>query len=126
MTDKPHVVNNIYSLILITCAVLGFALRYFEVGDIQFTALIPAVFGLILLPMSKGIKNDNKVIAHVAVVLVLIVLIMIGKMFVSSLNADVIVWRKAVLFGVITFSSIWAMKQYVAGFIAKKKAKNNQ
>ena len=126
MSDKPHVVNNIYSLILIACAVLGFALRYFQEGDMQFTALIPAIFGLILLPMSRGIKNENKVIAHVAVVLVLLILIMIGKMWISSLTADVIVWRKAVLFGVITLSSVWAMQQYVAGFIAKKKAKNNQ
>lgn len=126
MSDKPHVVNNIFSVILITCALLGFALRFFQEGDMQFTALIPAIFGLILLPMSKGIKNENKIIAHVAVVLVLIILIMIGKMWISSLTADVIVWRKAVLFGVITISAIWAMQQYVEGFIAKKKAKNNQ
>lgn len=125
MSNKPHIVNNIYSLILITCALVGFGLRFWQEGDMQFTALIPAAFGLILLPMSKGIKNENKVIAHVAVVLVLVILIMIGKMFISSLTADLIVWRKAVLFGIITFSSIWALKQYIMGFIAKKKAKNN-
>jgi protein-S-isoprenylcysteine O-methyltransferase Ste14 len=126
MSDKPHVVNNIYSIILIACALLGFGLRYLQVGDVQYTALTPAVIGLILLPMSKGIKNENKVIAHVAVVLVLVVMIMLGKMFISSLIADVIVWRKAVLFGIMTGSSVWAMKQYVKGFIAKKKARNNQ
>lgn len=124
MSDRPHVVNRIYSFLLIACAVLGFLLRYLSEGDLQYTALIPAGFGIILLPMSGGIKKENKVIAHVAVVLTLLIAVLIGKMWISAITADLLVWRKVILFGIITLSSVWALVNYVQGFIAKKKNKS--
>lgn len=123
MSDNPALVNRIYSFILIACALVGFLLRYLAEGDLQYTALIPGAFGIILLPMGKGIKNENPIIAHIAVLLVLVVAIMMAKMSVGALTAEVLVLRKVVLFAVMFLASVWALTQYVKGFIAKKKAK---
>ena len=38
------------------------------------TALIPVLFGVLLLVLTNSIRNHNKVIAHIAVVLTIIVL----------------------------------------------------
>jgi uncharacterized membrane protein (UPF0136 family) len=46
---------------------------YFEV--VSPTALIPVIFGVILLLCTNGLKKQNKLIAHIAVLLTLIILI---------------------------------------------------
>ena len=61
--------NIINSVVLISIGVWG----YFEVSSL--TALIPVVFGVILLLCSRGVKNKNKLIAHIAVLLTLIILL---------------------------------------------------
>ena len=38
------------------------------------TALIPIIFGVAIAIMNPGIKKDNKIIAHIAVLLTLIIL----------------------------------------------------
>tara|TARA_B100000989_G_scaffold189863_1_gene142983 strand:+ start:448 stop:786 length:339 start_codon:yes stop_codon:yes gene_type:complete len=60
--------NLINSISLIVLGIWG----YIEVSSV--TALIPTVFGAILLACSGGIKNQNKIIAHVAVLLTLLIL----------------------------------------------------
>ncbi len=41
----------------------------------SLTALIPASFGVLLLLMSPGVKSENKIISHIAVVLTLVILV---------------------------------------------------
>tara|TARA_B100000989_G_scaffold241568_1_gene188449 strand:+ start:488 stop:826 length:339 start_codon:yes stop_codon:yes gene_type:complete len=60
--------NLINSISLIVLGIWG----YIEVSSV--TALIPTAFGAILLACSGGIKNQNKIIAHVAVLLTLLIL----------------------------------------------------
>ena len=64
-----HKANIINSVALISIGVWS----YLEV--LSLTALIPVVFGFILLLCSKGVKNKNKLIAHIAVLLTLIILL---------------------------------------------------
>ena len=68
------VMNLINALVLIAMG----SWAYFEIGSP--TALIPVGFGIILLLCYKGVKNENKIIAHVAVLLTLVILISLAGM----------------------------------------------
>jgi len=63
---KAYAASRINSVILIVIGVWGY------VESNSPTSLIPFVIGLILLILNKGIKNQNKVIAHLAVLLTLL------------------------------------------------------
>ena len=68
---KPHIISLINAVILILISSWG----YFSSETPSITALIPASIGLIILLLHKGLKNENKTIAHIVVLLTLIVLI---------------------------------------------------
>ena len=61
--------NLINSISLIFIGLWG----YFEV--VSPTALIPVIFGVILLLCTNGLKKQNKLIAHIAVLLTLVILV---------------------------------------------------
>ncbi len=116
----PHIVNICYSLLHIGLGLFGFLGRYMERGDFQYTALIPSALGLLLLSMTGGIKNDNKLIAHLIVVLTLLWGGMITYvLFKNGLASN----RVSIIFLTIALSSFVAMAIYVKGFIDKKKQK---
>lgn len=66
-----HRASLINAITLIFCAIWGFWATDFK----SLTALIPAVFGLGLLACSSGVRNENKIIAHVAVLITLVMLV---------------------------------------------------
>ncbi|HKK10138.1 MAG TPA: hypothetical protein VJ939_04840 [Bacteroidales bacterium] len=116
---KPHKVNVYYSLFLIALALFGFFARYLGEGDMQFTALIPAVFGIILLPMTGGIKRDNRLIGHIsALVLVIVLFGMIGMFF---RDGGISLERKSVIFQLVTLSTIYYLFIQVRYFIRRRK-----
>ena len=117
----PHKINFGYALLLIALGLFGFMARYLEIGDIQITSLIPAFFGIILLPMTNGIKAENTTIAHIAVVLTLILGVMITFMFFKNLTSEFVGSRKFYIFLISGLASFIALGIYVAGFIHKKK-----
>ena len=47
---------------------------YFESESKAITALIPVIIGTILLLVNKGVKNENKALAHVAVLLTFLIM----------------------------------------------------
>jgi len=49
------------------------------------TALIPVFIGVILMVLNNGIKYDNKVIAHIAVVLTFVILIALSKILLKRI-----------------------------------------
>lgn len=55
--------NLLNSVILIAVGGWG----YFDGDGKSMTALIPVIFGVVLLICNNGIKNQNKIIAHIAV-----------------------------------------------------------
>ena len=71
---NSYLANLINSVTLITIGLWG----YFESSSV--TALIPVLFGLILIVCSKGVKNQNKLVAHIAVLLTLIILLSLAGM----------------------------------------------
>ena len=65
----PHLASLINAVVLIGCSAWAY------LGASSFPALIPAAFGIALLACYPGVKAENKVIAHIAVLLTLVVLV---------------------------------------------------
>ena len=77
---KTHQANIINSLTLIIIGLWGyFAVSNWSLTTIlafeEWTALIPVLFGIILYSCTNGIKNENKLIAHIAVFFTLLIFI---------------------------------------------------
>jgi uncharacterized membrane protein (UPF0136 family) len=107
--------NLINSSTLIIIGLWG----YFESSSI--TALIPVVFGFILIVCSKGVKNQNKLIAHIAVLLTVIILLsLLGMRLPKSIE-----FGGLGLFRVISMilTSTLAMIFFVKSFIDARKNK---
>ena len=68
---KAHTASLINAVLLIVLPLWG----YLSSETPSKTALIPAGIGIILLAMNPGVKKENKVIAHIAVLLTLLILI---------------------------------------------------
>ncbi|MEM9047484.1 MAG: hypothetical protein AAGC92_02085 [Pseudomonadota bacterium] len=68
---KAHTVSLINAATLILCSLWG----YLSPSAGSLTALIPAAFGIALILCYQGVKAQNKIIAHIAVLLTLVVLV---------------------------------------------------
>mgnify|MGYP000102732544 CR=1 FL=1 len=87
----------------------------------SYTALIPMVFGAILLYFTNSIHNHNKVIAHIAVVLTFIILgALVGMRLPKSLASG-----GPGLYRVIAMiaTSTLALIMFIKSFIDAKKAR---
>ena len=105
--------NLINSSTLIIIGLWG----YFESSSI--TALIPVVFGVILFLCSKGVKSQNKLIAHIAVLLTLIILLsLVGMRLPKSIESGGLGLLR--VFSMIVTSTL-AMIFFVKSFIDARK-----
>ena len=78
----PHIANLINAGVLIVCSFWAFLTPEFS----SWTALMPAGFGVALILCTPGVKAEIKVIAHVAVLLALIVLVLLIVPFITVLS----------------------------------------
>ena len=67
---KAHVASLINSVVLIGFGLWG----YLGSETPSKTALIPVVFGALILSLYKGVKKEDKIVAHIAVLLTLLIL----------------------------------------------------
>tara|TARA_B100000161_G_C33478285_1_gene381297 strand:+ start:30 stop:380 length:351 start_codon:yes stop_codon:yes gene_type:complete len=115
MTYKFHLINSIVLVV--------FGLWGYSVGG-SFTALIPVFFGLVLLSLYKGVKNEAKVPAHLAVLLTIIILIALIaqplQVALSSGNVGKIL-RSSVMIITSGISTI----AFIASFINVRRKKGN-
>ena len=114
---KAHTASLIHALALIALGGYG----YFSSDTPSVTALIPVVFGVLLLAMNRGVKNENKVIAHVAVLLTLLVVIGLIKPLTGAMGREdsTAVGRVAVMLAL----GVYAMATFVKSFIDARKAR---
>jgi uncharacterized membrane protein (UPF0136 family) len=63
---NAHIASLVNGIVLVVVGLWG----YMESSSP--TSLIPVVIGAILLVLNKGVKNQNKVIAHIAVLVTLL------------------------------------------------------
>ncbi|MEM8999559.1 MAG: hypothetical protein AAGB24_04780 [Bacteroidota bacterium] len=117
---KAHTVSFFNALLLIIFSSWG----YFSSDTPSFTALIPAVIGVLLLLCNKGVKNENKVMAHIAVVLTLLVLIGLVKPLTGAIarNDFLAVARVTIML----VSTAVAMVFFVKSFIDARKARQKE
>jgi len=109
--------NLLNSIVLIGMGLWG----YFDTNQAP-TALIPVGFGVVLLLLSRGVARENKVIAHIAVVLTLLVLIaIIAKPLMSALADGGIL--KIFRVSAMVLTGILAMVAFIRSFIAARKAR---
>jgi len=87
------------------------------------TALIPTVIGLILLLCYSGVKKENKIIAHVAVLLTLIILVALIKPLTGAIDrADNLAIARVLI---MIFTTIFAMVKFIQSFIEARKNREN-
>lgn len=118
---KTHQSNLINSLTLILMPLWAY-LTYegtAEKPEQSITALIPLFLGLILLLCNKGVKNNNKIIAHVAVLITLIAIGGLSKPLMSALEEG----RTLGIFRVslMVLTSVIAMMTFIKSFIQARK-----
>lgn len=86
------------------------------------TALVPVFIGVVLLSISQGVKNENKALAHVAVVVTLLGLIgIVMKPLMVALDSDDLMKQIRVIAMIVT--SVIAMVFFVKSFIDAGKAR---
>jgi hypothetical protein len=114
---KAHVASLINSVILI-----GFGLwAYLGSETPSKTALIPVVFGVVLLSLYKGIKKEDKIVAHVAVLLTLVILAGLAKPLTASIGRGdaLAIGRVAVMI----ISTVVALVFFIKSFIDVRRAR---
>ena len=126
MKDRPDILNKYYSIFLIAIALGGFLWRYLVEGDFQYTALIPAIFGIILLTMTTPIKKENQLISHIAVTITLLFGLTALYMLIISLMTEIINFRRVILFMAMSLTSIFVMTLYIQRFVGIQKKKKLQ
>lgn len=114
---KAHTMSLINAIILIAFSLWG----YFSSDTPSPTALIPAGIGVVLLLLNKGVKNENKVIAHIAVLLTLIAFIGLIFPILGALKRsdNYALLRSCTMI----LSTIVAMVYFIKSFIDARKRK---
>tara|TARA_B100000686_G_C16551365_1_gene842730 strand:- start:194 stop:529 length:336 start_codon:yes stop_codon:yes gene_type:complete len=109
---NAHIASLVNAIILIVIGGWG----YFESGSP--TSLIPVGIGIILLLLNKGIREHNKVIAHIAVLVTLL-----SFANIMPLNSALEDGRNDAVLRLIIMlcSSVYAMVFFVKSFIDARR-----
>lgn len=93
---------------------------YIDFADVQSpTALIPVGFGVILFLCNNGLKKENKIISHIAVLLTLVILVaLVGMRLPKSLDAGGLGLFR-VLAMIVT--SVLSVVAFILSFIKARK-----
>ncbi|MEL6719729.1 MAG: hypothetical protein AAFP82_13530, partial [Bacteroidota bacterium] len=82
---KPFQINLINGVVLIAMGLWG----YFSAGeDASPTAFIPVAFGALFLLVTPLFKKENKVVAHIVVLLTLLLIFALFMPFKGRMEAD--------------------------------------
>lgn len=117
---KTHVASLINALFLIVLPLWG----YLSLEDPSATRLIPAVVGVLLLLCNKGLKKENKAVAHIAVLLTLFIAFGLIKPLTSVIG-------RSDAFGIVRvilmlISTVFAMYFFVRSFINARKNRTEE
>lgn len=115
---------NAYTAHLINSAALILIGGWGYFATSSNTALIPVLFGVVLLSLSNGVKLENKAIAHVVVVLTLLVFgSLVAKPLLAAIkDGDTM---GTVRVGIMVLTSLLALVYFVKSFIDARKARES-
>ncbi|MEM9880313.1 MAG: hypothetical protein AAF862_13665 [Pseudomonadota bacterium] len=117
---KAHSASAVNAVILIVMSAWG----YLSSATPSLTALIPAAFAVGLLACLPGVKSENKVVAHIAVLLTLIVLIALFMPLRGAINrGDSLA---IVRVGLMLVSTVIAFVFFINSFRDARKARQAQ
>ena len=119
-THHAHLINSIALILMPLWAYICFDATP-EKESLSITAMIPLILGVILLFCYNGVKNQNKMIAHIAV---LVTLIAILGLF-MPLKAAIEDGRGTSIFRVCVMlaTGLLAMIFFIKSFIAARRNK---
>lgn len=110
---KAHVASAVNAFTLLIMGGWG----YFSTN--APTALIPVFFGVILLVTNNGIRNEHKVMSHIAVFLTLLITIALFKPFSSAMaDGDALGMVRT---GLMALTSMIALFAFIKSFRAARK-----
>lgn len=94
---------------------------YFSSESPSPTAFIPVIGGILLLLMHNGVKTENKVIAHIAVVLTLILILGLAMPLKGAIGREDTM--AIIRVGIMLITGILAMIAFIGSFKAARKAR---
>ena len=120
-TTRANLLNSLTLILMPLWAYLTFE-GTIEKPDQSLTAFIPLFFGVVLLLCNRGIKNENKIIAHIAVLVTLVAFLGLTM----PLKAAIADGRTLSTIRVVIMMStgIIAMYSFIQSFIRNRKEKN--
>jgi len=115
---KSYILNFVNSVVLVAFGLWG----YLGSESPSFTALIPVITGAVLLLLTPWFKKENKIVAHIAVLLTF--LIIVGLLMplrgAMARGDEPGIFRVAVML----ISSITAMIVFINSFVQARKNKD--
>ncbi|MEL7091316.1 MAG: hypothetical protein AAFN94_06235 [Pseudomonadota bacterium] len=112
-----HHANLINALTLMVCGVWGYIANDFK----SLTALIPVGFGVALLVCYGGVKAQNKIVAHIAVLLTLVILVALYMPLTSALGSgDMARILRSVL---MVATGLLALVFFIKSFVDARRAR---
>ena len=114
---KAHVASLLNSVVLIGFGLWG----YLGSETPSKTALIPVVFGVVLLSLYKGIKKEDKIVAHIAVLLTLLILGGLVKPLTAAIDREdgMAILRVSVML----VTTVVALAAFIKSFIDVRRAR---
>ncbi len=112
---KPHVANIALAILLIAISAWG----YLSSETPSMTALIPGFFGIIFLALSGPFKKENKVVAHIIVVLTLLLVISLFMPLRGAIGRSDSMATARV--GIMLAAGVFALVTYIRSFINARK-----
>lgn len=109
---KTHTISIINAITLILFGLWA----YLSSQTPSFTALIPVFFGIALIFLNRGIKVENKTLAHIAVLLTILVFIGLIKPFVAAIDKanSIAIFRVSFMLLTTLISIIFFIKSFIA------------
>ena len=114
---KPYRMNLLCALILVLFGTWG----YLGSETPSPTALIPVGFGILFALGTPWLRRENKVVAHILVLLTTVLIIALFMPLRGALNREDTL--AAVRIGVMLVSCIAAMIVYIRSFIEARRAR---
>ena len=113
----PFKANLVNGIVLIALGLWG----YLSSDTPSTTALIPVAVGVLFLIFHPGMKKENKIIAHIVVLLTLLLLIALYKPLSGALERGDSMAQ--IRIGIMMIVQVFALIIYVKSFIDARKNK---
>lgn len=115
---KAHTASLLNAIVLFLCSAWGYLASDFN----SFLGLIPPAIGIGLILCYQGVKKENKVIAHIAVTLTVIMLVALLLQLPSTLSAGD--FARIARFIFMEFSTAVALTFFVKSFRDARRVRN--